>query len=209
MEENYTTPKLKPKNGLKSIFDLFEPIIYALIAVIVIFLFFARLTIVSGSSMVGTLHDRDFVVVSDFMLSYEPKQGDIVVIKGDFNNDAYNIPLVKRVIATEGQHVKIVFSDDSSIVTVDGKIYKVPNEVYIKDFSLYELAIKSNPHYDPATRTYEIDVEKGCIFAMGDNRYDSADSRIYEIGCVNEKYIVGKAIFRLMPLNKLGGLYND
>lgn len=209
MENNYTTPKLKANKKLKSIFDLFEPIIYALIAVIIIFLFFARLTIVSGNSMVDTLHNGEFVVVSDFMLSYEPEQGDIVVIKGDFDNKAYNIPLVKRVIATEGQDVKIEFFDDTSVVTVDGKEYKAPNEVYIRSFSLYELAIKDNPNYNADTRTYEITVDEGCIFAMGDNRYDSADSRIYEIGCINEKYIVGKAIFRLMPFNKIGGLYND
>ncbi len=209
MEENYTSPKLRANKGLKSIFDLFEPVVFALIAVVIIFLFFARLTIVSGNSMVDTLHNGEFVVVSDFLLTYEPEQGDIVVIKGDFENDAYNIPLVKRVIATEGQHVKIEFFDDSSVVTVDGEVYQAPNEAYLKPFSFYESALKGNPHYDETTRTYEITVDDGCIFAMGDNRYDSADSRIESIGCIPEKYIVGKAIFRLMPFSKIGGLYND
>jgi signal peptidase I len=46
-------------------------------------------------------------------------------------------------------------------------------------------------------------------FLMGDNRYHSADSRITDIGCVPQKYIIGKAIFRLTPFSKMGGLYKD
>ena len=212
MNENYTAPKLKANKNLKSAFDLFEPIILALISVIVIFLFFARLTIVSGESMKNTLNDKDYIIVSDFMLSYEPKQGDIVVIKGDFGFDKddtnYDNHIVKRVIATEGQKVRIEFYDFKTRVYVNGEPYEVSGENYSISFNSIRYQLEGNPnfHSENGLDYYETVVEKDCVFVMGDNRYNSADSRLEEIGCVPTKYIIGKAIFGLMPF---GSLYND
>lgn len=214
MNENYTTPKLKPSKKLKSIFDLFEPVILALISVVVIFLFFARLTIVNGDSMVKTLHNRDYIIVSDFLLTYEPKQGDIVVIKGDFGKEAddtnYDIPIVKRVIATEGQKIRIEFYQFKTLVYVDNSEtpYVVDGEFYAYDyFSPHSIRDNylDNPNYHFAEGYdyYETIVDQGCVFVMGDNRFYSADSRLEEIGCIPKKYIVGKAIFGLMPFGSL------
>ncbi len=223
MEENYTEEILKPSKGVKNFFDLLEPIVYALIAVVIISIFVARLTVVDGASMESTLHNGEYIVVSDFMLSYKPKQGDIVVVQGDFEGEYYDKPIVKRVIATGGQAVRIEFRDgyeQSALVYVDGVLYETPNAIYDGDLMTYEYFYlgydidgtsreNANPNYNYETKVYEITVPDGKLFLMGDNRYHSADSRIKEIGCVPQKYIIGKAIFRLTPFSKMGGLYKD
>ena len=230
MEETYIKPRLKPNKTLKSVFDFVEPIVFALVAVLFISLFIGRLTVVDGESMENTLHNGEYLLVIDPLLSYQPKQGDIVVVQGDFAGSLFDKPIVKRVIATGGDKVKIDFSKEVPIVYVNGEEYKTAYEKYEIDEGLlysystplefYEhiyLGYKPtgeslpncNENYDYNTKILTIEVPYGEIFVMGDNRYNSADSRISEIGCVPEKYVLGKAVFRLLPFNKIGGLYND
>ena len=115
----------------KNIFDILEAFVYAIISVLIIFTFFVRLTVVNGSSMESTLHNGEYLFVSNVFFSYEPENGDIVVIHGDFENyieqtsnhqydvnPTYSDPIVKRVIAISGQTIKIDFK--TSEVFVDG-----------------------------------------------------------------------------------------
>lgn len=233
----YTTPLPEPKKFTKNFFDIFEPIIYALIAVAIITIFVARLTVVDGKSMETKLQHGSYIVVSDFMLSYKPKQGDIVVAHGDFEGEEFDKPIVKRVIATGGQTVRIEF-DESNIsnpcVYVDGKPMETPTAFYdntysypfsspLQQYEYFYLGYTTNgekrkdfPEYENnqitynySTKVLECVVPEGSVFLMGDNRYNSADSRIPQIGCVPEKYILGKAILRLTPFSKFGGLYKD
>ncbi len=231
-ESYYTSPIKEPKKFTKNFFDIFEPIIYALIAVVIITLFVARLTVVDGSSMETKLQHGNYIIVSDFMLSYKPKQGDIVVAHGDFKGDEFDKPIVKRVIATGGQTVSIKFNENNSadaIVCVDGVPIETPTAFYddnynsdyfpsaLAQYEYYYLGYYQNgthretycKYYDYSTKVFEMTVPEGTVFLMGDNRYNSADSRIPEIGCVPEKYILGKAILRLTPFSKFGGLYKD
>lgn len=231
MVENYTEER-HPSKFAKNFFDIFEPIVFALIAVVMISIFVARLTVVDGSSMETTLSDKQYIVVSDFMLSYEPKQGDIVVAQGDFEGTMFDKPIVKRVIATGGQTVRIEYRENlPALVYVDEVLYEVPNAIYDGELKNYEYhymrydydgkpivygyddngepITKENPHYDYFNKVFEIKVPEGEYFLMGDNRYNSADSRMTDIGCVPQKYIIGKAIFRLSPFSKMGGLYKD
>lgn len=185
------------KRLLSEVIDWIEAIVFALVVVAIVFSFLFRIVIVSGHSMDQTLNDADKVILNSTF--YTPKVGDIVVAAGqDINN---NTPIIKRVIATEGQKVKIDF--DEGIVYVDGQALDEPytntptnkpeswndDELYIKDADGY------------------VTVPQGCLFIMGDNRNNSKDSRDASIGFV-KKNEVRHAFFRIFPLNKFGFLKN-
>ena len=161
-------------------------IIYLLAVIVVLLLVFFRIVVVSGSSMKGTLVDGDYLLLVSNVLYRDPKQGDIVVISKDsFDNGA---PIVKRVIATEGQVVDIDFSRGI---------------VYVGD-SLDDLKPLDEPYLSTPTTNQEgiqfpLTVKDGCIFVMGDNREGSKDSRDPVIGQIDNREVLGKVIFLLFP----------
>ena len=154
----------------------------ALVFLVVVFAFFARVINVDGESMVPTLHHRDLLFLQ--CINYEPEQGDIVVLRKSFAE--IDSPIVKRVIAVGGQTVEIDYS--TSTVYVDG----VPlDEPYINEAMLM-------PSSDKERGTYW-EVPQGSVFVMGDNRNASADSRNADLGTVDTRYILGRAICVLLP----------
>lgn len=156
----------------------------ALISIILVFTFLVRIINVVGSSMVPTLHDRDMLLVQT--IGYTPKQGDIVVLTKESFMDE---PIVKRIIAVEGQTVQIDY--DAGTVTVDGQVLDEP---YLKE-------AMHTPAYDNMT---ELVVPEDSVFVMGDNRNGSTDSRSFALGPVNEQYIIGRVLFILFPFSDLG-----
>ena len=182
MEKNAQPRDAKKKPGGEAL-DWLQCIVSALVAAILIFTFAARTITVVGSSMVPTLEEGNLLIVS--RLFYRPKYGDIVVLrKESFMAD----PIVKRVIATEGQTVDIDFAE--GIVYVDGTALDEP---YVNS--------TTNERED---FTEPVTVPEGCVFVMGDNRNRSTDSRSARVGCVDTRYIIGKALLRLAPLNRFG-----
>ncbi len=174
---------------LKSeLFEWLETIAIALVAVVLLFTFVFRIVGVDGDSMMDTLYDGDRLIVSH--LFYKPKAGDIVIIT---QPNAVNKPLVKRIVALGGQTVDI--DTERGLVYVDGKVIDEP---YIKEPTV---RIPSPPLQFPYT------VPEGKVFVMGDNRNNSLDSRSTAVGPIDERYILGKAVFRVFPLNRFGGLY--
>jgi len=169
----------KKKNDEKmTLFDWVQCLVSALVIGILVFMFVGRVIGVSGSSMYPTLHDTDKLIISN--LFYEPEVGDIVVLQTDsFSTE----PIVKRVIATEGQTVDIDFT--RGIVYVDGVALDEP--------------YTNCPTNDRQDFGGEITVPAGCIFVMGDNRNASTDSRTDSIGMVDKRCVIGKAYMIIIP----------
>ncbi len=167
----------------KTLYEWVESFVKTVVVVVFVFTFFARTSIVQGASMERTLQEGDLLLVT--RLFYTPAQGDIVVATKPI---MLNEPLVKRVIATGGQTVDIDFQ--SGIVSVDGLQYEEP---YVNS--------PTNKQYD---LKFPIIVPKGQLFVMGDNRNHSLDSRSTKIGFIDERYILGKVFWRILPIQKFG-----
>lgn len=195
----YANTGKEEKNSVaREIFDIFEILVVAACVVLTLYSFVSRLCVVSGGSMDQTLANGQMLVVSN--INYTPKQGDIIVFhqtSGD--QPGLNEPVVKRVIATEGQRVDIDF--DTWTVTVADR----DGSVRVLDESEY-LYLKEGYTVLTSDWEYPIEIPEGYLFVMGDNRNHSTDSRSRWIGLVDERRVIGKAIFRVTPFDKLGKL---
>ncbi len=170
--------KVKKENRSKlNIFEVFEAIIGALVVITIIFTFFFRVFDVDGPSMKPTLQHNDKLIVST--VGYKPQKGDIVVISETADLDE---PIVKRIIAVGGDTVDINFT--TGVVTVNGTEEDYTNELTSQQFDI----------------AFPITVPEGTVFVLGDNRANSLDSRSTRVGCVDERFIVGKVLGRVFPL---------
>lgn len=156
-------------------------LVYILAGFMVVYMLLFRVIVVVGPSMYNTLVDGDRLILLSNTVYRNPKQGDIIVAsKKSFNNGEC---IIKRIIATEGQTVDIDFQQ--GVVYVDG--------VGLEEDYAYTLTTLQEGVSFPQV------VPEGCVFVMGDNRNNSTDSRNPRIGFVDEREILGKAIFLLMP----------
>lgn len=171
----------EPISWQKSMMLYLHDLVYLLAVVMIVFMLLFRIVVVSGSSMYSTLWDGDWLLVTGSVLYQEPKHGDIIVASKDSFNDGE--PIIKRVIATEGQTVDIDF--EAGIVYVDG----VPLE---EDYT-------HTPTNAQEGIIFPITIADGCIFAMGDNRNGSKDSRHPTIGMIDTREVLGRAVFLMFP----------
>lgn len=170
----------KKREGGRDLYEWVQALVCSVLAVVVVFTFVIRLIGVDGHSMVPTLQDGDRLLVLNAMLDNDYEYGDIVVLRKDTFLEE---PIVKRVIATEGQTVDIDFV--SGAVYVDGELLE---EDYINE-----------PTYVEEGTEFPLTVPEGSIFVMGDNRNHSSDSRSSDLGTVDTRYVIGKAVFLLFP----------
>ena len=165
----------------RDLYEWVQSLVGSVLVVVAIFTFVIRMMGVDGHSMLNTLQHGDRLLVVNSMLYHDYKYGDIVILRknGVFDDD----PIVKRVIAVEGQTVDIDFTE--GIVYVDGEALE---EDYIRD-----------PTYTAEGTEFPLTVPEGSIFVMGDNRNGSSDSRDYRLGTVDTRYVIGKAAFLIFP----------
>nr|WP_326190026.1 signal peptidase I [uncultured Oscillibacter sp.] len=173
-------PEKKQTEG-RGAYEWVQALVCSVLTVVLIFTFAVRIVRVSGESMRETLQDQDMLVVLNNWLCGGYEQGDIVILQRD---DFYGgEPIVKRVIATEGQTVDIDF--DAGVVYVDGTALEEP---YTRE-----------PTWTQEGTEFPLTVPEGCVFVMGDNRNDSDDSRDSALGPVDTRCVLGRALLLAVP----------
>lgn len=182
-DEIYSTIEPLDNSGVAGVYDILRSVFISASILILIITFVFTMVIVDGRSMQHTLESGDKIIVTK--MGYQPKDGDVIVVGK--SEEGYSKPIVKRVIATEGQTLKIDFENQR--VIVDGKVLDEP---YI-----------SSETIEGTAEIPEV-IPEGYVFVMGDNRYISMDSRYKDIGLVNVDDIVGKAVFVLFPFDRFG-----
>ncbi len=171
----------KVSDPAKNILDYLHDFVTLLSGVLLILLLLLRVVVVSGPSMKNTLIDGDYIILLSNVFYADPSYGDVVVAsKESFKNGE---PIIKRIIATEGQIVDIDFN--AGIVYVDGEALDEP-------YTLTDTNLEEGIQF-PLT------VDEGCVFVMGDNRNESKDSRNPEIGQIDCREILGRALFLIFP----------
>ena len=176
--------KIEKRSFLYDIYSLLHDLVYILAAITLVFVFLVRLVGVNGESMLPTLYHGDYLALQSNVIMGDLEYGDIVVArKLEFRDGE---PIVKRVIATEGQTVRIYYDNNGELyVSVDGVVLDEP---YINEemLPIYEVPM-------------EVTVEKDCIFVMGDNRNHSSDSRVESIGQIKLDQVLGKVLCIILP----------
>ena len=172
-----TKKKVKQTNEKLNVFEIFEAIIAAFFVITLVFTFIFRVFSVDGPSMMPTLQDGDKVVVST--MGYKAQKGDVVVLS---STEGLKKPIIKRVVAVAGDTVDINFT--TGVVTVNGIEEHYTDELTTQQFDV----------------AFPLTVPEGTVFVLGDNRGVSLDSRSTQVGCVDERLIVGKVLFRFFPL---------
>ena len=171
----------RKKNTETSAYEWVQTVVCTVLAAVLLCTFAVRPIRVDGPSMRETLQNGDQLLVLNGWFCGEYRAGDIVIFsRPDFEGGS---EIVKRVVATAGQTVDIDFTSGS--VYVDGALLEEP---YLREPTLLEEGT-----------AFPLTVPEGCLFVMGDNRNNSKDSRSRELGPVDSRSVIGRALFLAIP----------
>ena len=184
---------------IRSLVEYAEILAFSVAAVLLLFTLVVRLCQVDGSSMRNTLYNGEMLITTSLG---EPQQGDIIVfhMTDESNPDSpFNEALVKRVIATGGQTVRIDYK--TATVSVDGQVLEEPYVALMdgNGADIGHMLLLPAYGYDRTTGIFEAVVPEDCLFVMGDNRNNSADSRSTAVGFVDERRVLGRVLLRVSP----------
>lgn len=192
INENKNEEQFKESNPSKkisrSVFEWLEEFVIAVSVIVLLLSFVVRIVTVSGSSMEPNYYHNDRLIITAH--SGGIKEGDVIVVV-----DALNEPIIKRVVATEGQIVDL--DQETGVVYVNG-IARDESKYGIENGITFIHPNAVDPLEFPLT------VPENHIFVLGDNRKVSNDSRYGEIGLIDERKVLGKAIFDIYPFDKIG-----
>ncbi|MFR8664721.1 MAG: signal peptidase I [Ruthenibacterium sp.] len=164
-------------------FEWYDAAVFGLAVIVLCFMFVVRIVTVDGHSMEPTLLSGQRVAVQSAF--YRPQYGDVVVVD---SYSRYGDMLVKRVVGVGGDVIDIDF--EAGVVYRNGQALDEPHVL------------------GPTTLSYDIQfpvtVPQGSVFLLGDNRNGSKDSRSSEIGCIDERDLLGKVLWRLTPFSQMG-----
>ncbi len=181
IEKNENSVEIEKKEPWqKRLFKDCKELVYILVIFMLVYVLCFRMVVVVGDSMYDSLVDGDRLLIVSNTLYKNPQAGDIIVASKDSFREGECI--IKRIIATEGQ-----------VVDIDGQT----GTVYVDGVALDEPYIHSVTY--PNYMEFPLTVAENCYFVMGDNRMDSLDSRSAQIGQIDKREILGKAIFILLP----------
>jgi len=179
----------KPQSAKQSFWELFRFALIALAIVVPIRFFMAEPFVVSGSSMVPTFLDGNYLIVDK--ISYrldDPKRNDVVIFR--YPNDQTKF-FIKRIIGLPNETVDI-----------KGKSVTITNGEYKDGFKLDEPYVKNT-----SSNNMHFELKNDEYFVMGDNRSGSSDSRSW--GPLKRKFLTGRALLRLLPISEIGILPGD
>ncbi len=200
MQENSNSLKKSKIKETKSVwaeaYEWIDSIVLTVMILLLVFTFLFRQVKIDGDSMYPTLQNGERVIISDVF--YTPEYGDIIVISSEVYG---NVPIIKRVIATEGQWIDI---EGGNVYVGEDRLnmYKVSDE-FVGDVYTEEVVAGGLLGY----YEYPIQVPQNHVFVLGDNRNVSLDSRTEIVGLIDCRQILGKALYRVYPIEKIGSLY--
>ncbi|MBE7024953.1 MAG: signal peptidase I [Ruminococcaceae bacterium] len=189
------TEETKKKSVGRELLEWVGCIAVALVITLLLQNYVFRIVKVDGSSMEPTLKNGERLVM--LRLGYTPKAGDIVVVdvsdKQNLNraNGSRQLRYIKRIIGMPGDTVRFEERGGKVAVLINGEVREEPY-------------IISDLYFNNVTLDKDYAVPADHVFVMGDNRPGSADSRLNSVGYIHTDNVLGEAVFRIWPLDKLG-----
>ncbi len=191
--------------------EVVSVVVLSLAIVIPIRVFIAQPFMVSGESMYKTFNDGNYLIVDELSYRFNnPQRGDVIVFKVppkglELSNydQGKTIYFIKRIIGLPGETIEIKGDEV--------KIYNKSNGDGVILDEPYAYMDKLSPNsvvFSDIEKTIELSQNE--YFVMGDNRYNSSDSRFW--GVLPEENIKGRAFLRLFPVNNISvlpGEYNN